>query len=99
MRYTVLLQSYPDNGYIATALAIPNCTGVGKSEKGALENVQKLICKVLSRSKLVTIDIDIDVFKAEHNPNRWFGAFKEDETWGELFDEIEHLRDMTIEEE
>ena len=95
MRYTVLLQSHPDKGYTATALAIPNCAGRGKSEKEALENVQTLIHETLSRSKLVTIDVDTDVFKIERNPHHWFGAFKEDATWGELFDEIERLRDIT----
>lgn len=80
-------------------MAIPNCIGVGESEKEALENVQKLIYETLSRSRLVTIDVDTDIFKIERNPNRWFGAFKEDATWGKLFDEIERLRDMTIEEE
>jgi len=97
MRYTVLLQNHLNKGYTATALDIPNCVGVGKSEEEALDNIQKLICETLSRGKLVTIDIDTDVFKIERNPNRWFGAFKEDATWGELFDEIERLRDMTIE--
>ncbi len=97
MHYKVLLQSHPDNGYTATALAIPNCVGVGESEKEALENVQNLLRETLSRSKLVTIDVDADVFKIERNPDYWFGAFKEDATWGELFDEIERLRDMTIE--
>jgi hypothetical protein len=100
MRYTVLLQRHPENdGYTATALVMPNCIGVGENEKEALENVQTLICETLSRSKLVTIDVDTDVFKIERKPNRWFGAFKEDATWGKLFDEIECLRDMTIEEE
>ena len=97
MHYTVLLQRAPDNGYIAAALAIPNCVGVGKTEKDALENVRKLIYEMLSRSKLVTIDVDTDSFKIESDPNRWFGAFKEDAAWGELFEEIERLRDMTIE--
>jgi len=97
MRYTVLLQNHLNKSYTATALNIPNCVGVGENEKEALENVRKLICETLSRSKLVTIDIDTDVFKIERNPDRWFGAFKEDATWGELFDEIERLRDMTIE--
>jgi len=95
MRYTVLLQNHLNKGYTATALDIPNCVGVGESEEEALDNIQKLICETLSRSKLVTIDTD--VFKIERNPNHWFGAFKEDATWGELFDEIERLRDMTIE--
>ena len=97
MRYTVLLQNHPNKGYTATVLDIPNCVGVGESEKEALENVRKLIRETLSQSKLVTINVDTDFFKIEHNPNRWFGAFKEDATWGELFDEIERLRDMTIE--
>jgi len=97
MRYTVLLQNHSNKGYTATALDIPNCVGAGKSEEEALESVQNLVRETLSRGKLVTIDVDTDVFKIERNPARWFGAFKEDATWGELFDEIERLRDMTIE--
>jgi len=89
VRYTVLLQNHLNKGYTATALGIPNCVGVGESEGEALENAQKLIRETLSRGKLVTIDVDTDVFNIERNPHRWFGAFKEDPTWGELFDEIE----------
>ena len=97
MRYTVLLQNHLNKGYTATVLDIPNCVGVGESEKEALENVRKLVHETLSQSKLVTVDIDTDSFRMERSPNRWFGAFKEDVTWGELFNGIEHLRDTTIE--
>ena len=97
MQYTVLLQNHPNEGYIATVLDIPNCVGVGESEKEALENVQKLVREMLSQSKLVTINVDTDFFKIESNLSRWLGALKKDVTWGELFDEIERLREMTVE--
>jgi len=58
--------------------------------------VHETITSVMHRSEVIHIDVPVEP-KLENlhdlPPWEWLGAFKEDPTWGELFDEIERRRD------
>lgn len=43
MKYTVLLQRGNENGYVATAPALPGCVSQGKTKREAMKNIKEAI--------------------------------------------------------
>jgi len=43
MRYTVVLESESDGGYVASVPALPGCVSQGNSREDALANIQEAI--------------------------------------------------------
>jgi hypothetical protein len=59
---------------------------------------RQAIMQFISRSEIVQLDIPLPS-KPPSRPNEvpwdWFGAFKDDPSWGVLFEEIEQHREAT----
>jgi len=94
MKYTVILTE--DNGHFQAMVAgLPDCTVLAKTRTEALNNIRQAISKLIGRSEIIQLEIPTEPKTGQiHNdiPWEWFGAFKDDSTWGELFEDIERQR-------
>lgn len=95
MKYTVILTEETDGSIHVTVPGLPYCTVEAKTRDEALNIVRETITTIISRSEIVQLDVSAEPKSGSlhrNTPWEWFGAFKGDPTWGELFDEIEHQR-------
>ncbi len=95
MNYTVLLTEKADGRYYASVPALPDCAIEAETRVEALDSVRETIVDLISRSEIVRLDVHAEPKSgALHQETPWefFGGFKEDQTWGPLFDEIENNR-------
>jgi predicted RNase H-like HicB family nuclease len=94
MKYTVILTE--DNGHFkATVAGLPDFDVLAKTRTEALSNVSKAISKLIARSEIIQLEVPTAPKTGSISndiPWEWFGAFKDDPTWGELFEDIERQR-------
>lgn len=94
MKYTVMLKE--ENGHIqATVPGLPECVAKAPTRSEAIATIRKTISEMISRTEIIQIDVNAEPKSGNFlhdTPWEWFGAFKDDPTWGELFDEIERRR-------
>jgi predicted RNase H-like HicB family nuclease len=95
MQYPVVIQQKDKHLFRALIPFLPDCAGEGPTEEVAMSNLRQVAQQTLAHVKLTTLEID------EHMSREWphFGIFKDDPTWGEIFDEIERQRDATLEDD
>ena len=93
MEYPVVIQQQDERRYRAFIPFLPECSGDGPSEEAALDGLRQVAQSALARTRLTTIAID------EHLAEEWphFGVFRDDPTWGAMFDDIERQRDVGAE--
>ncbi len=95
MKYTVIVTEDKKGQFCAIAPNWPNCHVQAHTRNEALQAIRETITQVVTRSERFQLELPIepksDEIKQE-TPWQWFGAFKNDPTWGELFDEIELKR-------
>jgi predicted RNase H-like HicB family nuclease len=95
MKYTVIITEAPNGDLHATVPGIPECHVHARTRSDAIQAVRHSIAQVLSRSEIVQIDVPTSP-KSEHaiqdTPWELFGTFRDDATWGSLFDDIERQR-------
>ena len=105
MEYTVVLTQRHELTplWSATVPALPGCTVEAPSRLEALEKIRRRITEVASRTELVRVDVPaVPVTDGDQRtgpvstPWEWYGAFKGDATWDQLFDEIERQRDAHL---
>jgi predicted RNase H-like HicB family nuclease len=94
MKYTVMLKE--EDGHIqATVPALPECMVKAPTRSEALSTIRQSIAEIMSRIEIVQIEVSAEPKSGSlihETPWEWFGAFKNDPTWGELFDDIERRR-------
>ena len=94
MKYTIMLKE--DNGHIqATVPALPECVVKAPTRSEAIRTIRKAISDIISRTEIIQIDVNAEPKSGtllHDTPWEWCGAFKNDSTWGELFDDIECRR-------
>jgi len=79
MEYQILLNQNREGKYVATALALPGCIGQGETEEEAVTDVFEKATMLLSKTKIVTIDVSVPEADVKSHP--WlkkFGIFKDD---------------------
>ena len=94
MKYTVLLQKEKDNsGFTATAPILPGCQTKGATEQEALDNIRARIEETLSRTRVVSVEVEVP--EAEGRKHSWetfAGMWKDDPSFDEFLSEIETER-------
>jgi predicted RNase H-like HicB family nuclease len=95
MTYQVLLQHLADDGYKATALAVPECIAVGKTRDEALGNLKAVLTARLAEGEILTVEVG----EPEHAWLKWSGVFKDDPTFDDFLAEVEAYRQEVDEEE
>lgn len=103
MQYTVLLSKQPDAPWRALVPALPDCVAEAATREEVLARIKERIIQVHKDFEIVQIEVPLLNGHQLGQPERtfeerypYYGAFKDDPTWGELFDEIERRRDETL---
>ena len=95
MTYDVLVQPQSEGIYRATLLGWPELSVVGNSEQTAVSRVQQMLKKWLKQGKIVRIDVDDPIVKADPETHSWapfLGMWKDDPTFDDFLEEIETYR-------
>jgi hypothetical protein len=96
MEHTVML-TWENDGIHATVPGMPKCQAKSETRSRVLSLIRDNIAETLRKSEIVRIDIPEN---AEEGETDWraygYGAFKDDPNWGEIFDEIEKNRDLSL---
>ncbi len=96
MKYTVVLTEKRDGNIMVAVPGLPDCTVEATTRIEALKKARETINRMMSRSEILQLDVDTEPdSKNLHfgTPWEWFGTFKDNPTWGKLFDKIELQRD------
>ncbi len=96
MKYTVVLTEKTDGNVMVAVPGLPDCTVEATTRDEALEKARETINRMMSRSEILQLDVGTEPGLENLNfgiPWEWFGTFKDNPTWGKLFDEIERQRD------
>lgn len=97
MKYTVILTEEANGNFYATVPGLSDCQVEAPTRREVLHTLRERISMIVSRSEILQLDIPtapkaIDMQR--QTPWEWFGAFKDDDSWGPLFDEIEERRNF-----
>jgi predicted RNase H-like HicB family nuclease len=98
MKYTVVLTEKTDGNIHVTVPGLPECIVEANTRDEALEKTRETIAEIISRSEIFQLDVSA-VPKSRNlhfdTPWGWFGRFKDNPTWGKMFDEIDQLKKST----
>ena len=95
MKYTAVLSEEQNGEFHATVPGLPECTVAAGTRGEAIDALRETVAEVVSRSEIIELDIATvpkSTKLSDETPWPLFGAFKEDPTWGDLFEEIERKR-------
>ena len=96
MEYTVILTKGKDREFYAAVPGIPECHTQAKTRHEAIRAIRTAISQFMRQSEIIQVDVpapsQTDITR-EETPWEWFGAFQHENSWGDLFDDIERRRD------
>ena len=95
MRYTVVLTEKTDGNIHVTVPGLPECIVEAHTRDEALEKTRETIAEVISRSEILHLEVSTEPKSRNHHfdtPWEWFGRYKDNSAWGELFNEIEQKK-------
>lgn len=103
MEYVAYLTYQPDNSWQAVIPDLPDCIVNAETRTEALEKVKVLALNLVQKTEQVRIELPLpDQLAGGSNGSKngqlnleklGFGKFKDDQSWGELFEDIERQRD------
>ena len=95
MKYTVVLTEQTNGNIHVTVPGLPDCIVEANTRDEALEKARESIAAIISRSEIFHLDVSaVPKSRSLHfdTPWEWFGIFKDNPTWGKMFDEIEQQK-------
>lgn len=95
MRKSVV-SSEMNGTFSAMVPSLPKCNIKAKTRQEALKAIRDKISQIISRSEVIQLDITAQPKSSklqQETPWEIFGEFKDDPTWGELFEQIERRQD------
>jgi predicted RNase H-like HicB family nuclease len=99
MQYQVFVQSFPNNGFVAAVIGMPDCLAEGQTKEEAVANAKRALQSRLSEGEIVTIDVDPSPGLEDNPLLKHFGRFKDDPTFDDYLADIEAYRRQVDEEE
>ncbi len=109
MEFDVVITQEPDATWRAVTAALPNCAVTGATRAEVIERITACLTESFSHSEVLRLSIPTNGMANGFSSNgasavgvtpqpEWpgYGLFKDDPTWGEMFDEIERRRDEHI---
>jgi predicted RNase H-like HicB family nuclease len=97
MKYPVIITKQGHKDICATVLGLPDCSVRAETRDEALKQIQIQITRLMRQIEIVEIDVPVQPMPDEatdKTPWEFFGTFRNDPAWSELFDTIEHARNM-----
>jgi predicted RNase H-like HicB family nuclease len=101
MTYRILLRNKPSDGYVATALALPDCTVEAPTREEAIERIHHAIEELLHEGEIIEIEVAHPQSEIGADYAETFGLFRADPTYPEFLHEVEayrRLRNQVIDE-
>ncbi|HMV48370.1 MAG TPA: hypothetical protein PLD20_08825 [Blastocatellia bacterium] len=94
MEYHILVEKQPNNGYVATALGWPDCTGAGETREQAVVQAQAAVADRLTHGELLQVKVEAPQSATEFDPwEAMIGRFADDPTWDEFQEELRRIRE------
>jgi predicted RNase H-like HicB family nuclease len=92
MKYTIILTEEINGTFSAMVPNLPKCNIEAQTRQEAIKAIGDKISQIISRSEVIQLDIKAQPKSSnlqEETPWEIFGEFRDDSTWGELFEQIE----------
>ena len=111
MKYTTILTHQSGQLWHAVVPALPDCKAEATTRTEVIEKIKSRIHTVLKYTEVLQIEISerpqngasgTSQTNEESDdaivitPQAWMGAFQNDPSWGEIFDQIEQEREQQI---
>ncbi len=91
MKYRVLIHQQAEDNFTASVFELPTLVAQGKTEEEALSGVQATLTDYLSRSKIVTLEVEAHpVYKNALLQHA--GCLKDDPSFDEFMEEMQRYR-------
>ncbi len=92
MEYTIVLTKHSNFLWRASVPALPECEVEADSREKVLSKIKEKVVSIASQSEVIQVEIPIKPQFSNETNGSYFGIFREDKTWSELFDKIEENR-------
>ncbi|MCP5050648.1 MAG: type II toxin-antitoxin system HicB family antitoxin [bacterium] len=95
MKYTVVLTEKTDGNIHVTVPGLPDCDVEAPTRDEALDKIRESITTVVKQSEILQLDIFTEPKSnglRVDTPWEWFGKFKGNPVWDQVFDDIEQQR-------
>ncbi len=101
MQYTTFLTHELNQQWRAVVPGLPNCVVEAPTRADVIQKIQNRINEIVRQTEVLRIDgptVQLNSNPAQNSlpPWEWFGAFQDDPTWPQLFDQIEEERNAVI---
>jgi len=102
MEYTTLLTHQPGFPWRAVVPGLPDCVAEAATRTEVLVKIQERIVETVSYTEILQVDVPVSPKSANGHPIKqatpwqWFGTFRDDAQWGELFEDIDQQRDAQL---
>jgi predicted RNase H-like HicB family nuclease len=107
MQYTVLISRESDALWRAIVPGMPKCEAEAKTRDQVIAQIKECIAEALRHTEVIQVEVPGELchhngavpnpkkteFKSIHDSA---GIFRDDPTWGEMFDEIERRRNERL---
>jgi predicted RNase H-like HicB family nuclease len=96
MKYTVVLTEKLNGNIHVTVPGLPDCTLEAPTRDEALEKARESIARIVSQSEFIQLDVPMEPTSNGFHldtPWQWFGTFKGNPSWANVFEQIEQQRD------
>ncbi len=90
MTYNAIVEDSESDGFTATILGWPGCSGAGATREEALAKLRKSIRDRLSKAEIVPIEVDVP--EDAHPWMRFAGMFQNDPLFDKVVEDIESYR-------
>ncbi len=93
MQYTVFLTRYSDLLWRASVPSIPNCEVEADTREKVISQIKEKVTSFASQTEVIQVEIPIKPQFQNAQLEKFFGIFKDDPNWAEMFEQIEKDRD------
>lgn len=94
MTYRVMLREKSPNGYVATALAWPECVVEAPTREEALARIRVAIAELLAEAEIVEVDVPVPHAVIAAPYAETFGMFRDDPTFDDFVEEVQKYRNQ-----
>jgi predicted RNase H-like HicB family nuclease len=96
MQYQVLIQNKSPENFTASVIGIANLIRDGKTEEEAIDNIKLALEELLTRGKLVNIEINNNIESySEINNYQYAGIFENDPSFDDFMDKLSLIRQQS----
>ena len=89
----ILVEKQPTNGYVATVMGWPDCSGTGATKDEALNKVHDVMVNRLKQAEIVHFQVEEPNAVIETDPwEQMIGRFADDSQWEDFQAELTCIR-------